>query len=884
MKHIFYTFLISLMLLSCSDRQEQYVIAFSQCSSDMWRDKLNEEMLTSTYLYGNRVKLKIATAYDSSQRQMEQIDRFVEEGVDMLIVSPNQTSAITGAIDRAYDKGIPVILFDRKTNSDKYTAFIGADNVEVGRAMGEHMARLMQGRGTMVEIKGLRGSSPSEERHAGLVKALARYPGIRLVDGGYGTWQEPSGRDAMRHVLDNERQISCVLSQNDPMASGAYKEARRRGRAQGVLFAGVDALPDKGGGMEMVRNGQLEATYVYPTRGDLVMQLAMNILDKKPFRRDNLMKGAIVTRDNVDVMMLQAEEMKVQQERLHKLHRQEAVYLSKYNAQRVYFFLSLIILVLCVASFVIVYRSVTLKRRMVERMAKDRLTFFTNVSHELRTPLTLIAAPLERLLADGSIGQKPMAMLKMMMKNVNLLLFLIDETLDLRKMQNGKMTTTPTLFSLTAAIASWTDNFKPIAQGKGIDLGMSIAPDVMVNTDIYMLERVCYNLLSNALKYTPKGGSVSVSMQPGSSGLVRIEVSDTGVGISRSQQEHVFDRFYQAGGNSTGSTGLGLAIVKQYVEVLQGTVSVHSRQGHGTTFAVSLPQGDITAGSPHTAGVQLSTISIIDDGDVATLHKMPGEKCADAITSPTGQRFEAAPLVLVVEDNADVRSLIVTLLDDICNVVQAENGSDGLDKAMRQVPDLIISDVMMPVMDGMEMCRRLKAETATSHIPVLLLTARSKDDGRVEGYRCGADAYLAKPFSGEVLVARVNNLLENRRKLKQAFASDGVPEASGGGVDAEFINAFHKIVRERMGDSDLSVEAVSAELGLSRVQMYRKIKAMTGTTPVELIRVARLRRGRHLLATTGKTVSEVCYEVGFSSPSYFTKCYKEYFGQTPHGK
>lgn len=884
MKHIFLTFLISLMLLSCSDRQEQYVIAFSQCSSDMWRDKLNEEMLTSTYLYGNRVKLKIATAYDSSQRQMEQIDRFVEEGVDMLIVSPNQTSAITGAIDRAYDKGIPVILFDRKTNSDKYTAFIGADNVEVGRTMGEHMARLMQGRGTMVEIKGLNGSSPSEERHCGLMQALKRYPGIRLIDGGYGTWQEESGREAMRRVLSQEKHIDCVLSQNDPMARGAYLEAKRQGRAEGMLFAGVDALAEKGGGMEMVNSGRLAATYIYPTRGDLVMQLAMNILEKKPYKRDNLINSAIVTADNVDVMMLQAEEMKSQRQRLQRLHSQEAAYLSKYNAQRVYFFLLLIILVLCVVSFVIIYRSVTLKRRMVERVSRERLTFFTNVSHELRTPLTLISAPLERLLADTTIGQKPMAMLRMMMKNVNLLLFLIDETLDLRKMQNGKMTTTPSLFSLSAAIASWTDNFMPVALGKGIDLGMSIAPGVMVNTDIYMLERVCYNLLSNALKYTPKGGSVSVSMQPVPHGMVQIEVSDTGVGIARSKQEHVFDRFYQAGGHSSGSTGLGLAIVKQYVEMLQGTVSLNSKQGQGTTFAVILPQGDITAGSTVTAVEPLSTISIIDEIDVATLHKMPGEKCADAITSPTGHGFEAAPQVLVVDDNADVRSLVVSLLGDSFDVMQAENGSDGLNKALRQVPDLIISDVMMPVMDGMEMCRRLKGETATSHIPVLLLTARSKEEGRVEGYRCGADAYLAKPFSGEVLVARVQNLLENRRKLKQAFAADDVPAAGGNGVDAEFINAFHKIVRERMGDSDLSVEAISAQLGLSRVQMYRKIKAMTGTTPVELIRVARLRRGRHLLGTTGKTVSEVCYEVGFSSPSYFTKCYKEHFGQTPNGK
>lgn len=892
--------LLSLLagIASCGHESKKYVIGVSQCSEDSWRAKLNDELRTATYLY-DEVDVEFASANDDDNKQIKQINDFVEQGVDLLIVSPNQMNIISGAVDRAYDKGIPVILLDRKTGSGKYTAFIGADNVDIGHDIGEYIAKELGGHGKVVEIQGLTGSSPAIERHRGFVKALKNYPGIELIDSRSGNWLQAGGKAAMDSILARHDDIDCVFGHNDRMATGAYEAMKSHGRADGVLFAGVDALPTADGGIARVQDSTFAVSCIYPTRGDLVMRLALNILKGQPYNKENPLKAALVTRDNADVMMMQAEEITNQNEFLDTLHGKVDDYLAQYNHQKVYLFLVVIITVLLIVFFVMAYRAILMKRRIVEETANAKLVFFTNMSHEFRTPLTLIADPVERMLGDENLTPRQRERLQMVSRNARILLRLVSEILEFRRLQNGKMRLELSRFNLADYIRRWADGFRPTIEMRGMSIEIDTPDELNVCSDLYKVERICYNLLSNAIKYSGKGGTVTLSAKREGDN-VRISVGDTGIGIPKDKVNHVFDRFFQVKSNPVGGTGIGLALVKAFAEIMHGSVSVESEEGHGSRFSVLLPVEQPEANGPESDIMSMSSGLQTTDSDGKSADAVDVEiSSANPFAHIDDGNAERRQTVLIADDNDDIRAYIASLLSDKYNIIFAADGQEALDNALKNVPDLIVCDVMMPVMDGLALCRRVKSDRATSHIPVLMLTARSLEEQRTEGYECGADGYLTKPFSGSVLISRVGNLLESRRKLRELFNRGAMSEpqpadieptdasaantdmAGGNAVDMRFISDFRKIVAARMGDSELSVETLSSEMRLSRVQLYRKIKALTGKTPVEIIRLSRLERAEQLLKEGGRTVSEVSYEVGFSSPSYFIKCYKEQFGHTP---
>jgi len=863
-------------LASCSGGKKHYVIAVSSCSNDMWREKLNEELTVSTYLYDN-VELKIQSANDDDKRQIEQIDNFVNDGVDLLIVSPNQLKTVSPAIDRAYRKHIPVVLFDRKTDTDKYTAYIGADNLKVGRDMGEHVAKLMRGRGNLVIVKGLKGSSAAIERDSGFMSVISKYKDIRIVGSFHAGWFYDEAVSGMDSLLNRTTDIDCVFAQNDRMALGARHAVMSRGITRHIDYVGVDALPLKGGGLECVNNGTLAASYIYPTRGDLVMTLAMNILEGRPFKRENSLYGALVTKDNAHVLLLQNEELSKQRERLYSLHDKVDMYLAEYSHQRIYAMLAVLIIILLVISFSLVYRSIIIRRRMAEQAADAKLTFFTNVSHEFRTPLTLIADPVDRLLADPSLTEGQGRLLRLVRKNVDVMLQLVNEILDFRKVQKGKMTMRLSRFDLSASLAQWVDSFRPTAERKRIAVGTDIEPQISMVADREKVEKIVFNLLSNSFKYTPEGGRVSVSARTNGSNTV-LQVADNGQGMTHDEAKHAFDRFWQAG-KSNGGTGIGLALVKAFAEMHHGAAAIESTPKEGTTFTITLPTEQSESGDSQVLATesQTPTPSLVSDDNVPDTAEPTN---ADRMTDPDMQ-FGTKPVALIIDDSATMRAYIASILRADYDVLQSADGNEGLQRAFKEVPDIVVSDVMMPGIDGLELCRRLKSETATSHIPVILLTARAMEEQRAEGYDCGADAYITKPFSSKVLTSRIHNLLGTRRQLKSLYANGDVPEAKAGDADSRFIMDFNRIVAARMADSSLSVEDVAAELHLSRVQMYRKVKALTGSTPVEMIRIMRLKRAEKLLRQGGRTVSEVSYDVGFTSPSYFAKCFKEQFGHLP---
>lgn len=865
-----------LLLCGCAGGKKELVIGVSQCSDDIWRSKLNEELSLAAHSYG--VKLRLTSADDDSERQMAQIRGLVSDGVDLLIVSPNQSHTITPAIEEAFDAGVPVILFDRKIDSDKYTAFIGADNVRIGRILGDYLADILGGKGRVVEIQGLRESSPAAERHKGFAEALEAHPGMELVASDFGDWLQEGGARVMARWKEQGLAFDAVFGQNDRMARGAWEAL---GKPEKLPLLGVDALPE--GGLQDVLDGVLTATYIYPTRGDLVMKLAMDILAGNDYPRETMLESALVDSHNAAMVLMQEHEITDQREMVEKVNAQLDSSLSEYNTQRLVLYLLIgltaLLILLFTGSFYFYNRmrrfnaelerrneELHLLSRKLEETTDAKLEFFTSVSHEFRTPLSLIAGPLEHVMDTSGLNPESRASLGIARENVDILLRLVNSILDFRKIENGKMPLRVSRFDLPMAVQQWMLGFK------GRNLRYDGPDSLMVEADMHLTERVLFNLLSNAFKHTKAEDSIVVGITP-EGDKVRLSVSDTGEGIPADKLGLVFDRFYQAGDHSAG-TGIGLALVKSIAQLHGGSVGVESRVGEGTTFTVILPlkQPGVEIVEAEDAGAYQEQFSVThaDSGS----SRREAEQL-ELMTDTEDQR----PTVLVVDDNESLRTFIASLLKDEYRVLLAADGKEALDVAGCQLPDLVISDVMMPVMDGLAFCQALKTQLATSHIPVILLTAKNMEDQRAEGYASGADAYISKPFSEKVLLSRIGNLLKSRLQLKHYYLENGTSDASE--QENDFLSRFRSYAKVHLADPDLNVEQLASELSLSRVQLYRKVKALTGYSPVEVIRIMRLKEAEKRLKNTDKTVAEIAYEVGFSSPSYFSKCYRELFGVLP---
>ena len=348
------------ILLSCSSDKPKYRIGVSQCSADIWRDKQNAELRMGAYFHDN-VELKFAAAYDSDERQIQQIDSLVNDGIDLLIVAPNQVQTISPAIDRAYDKGIPVIVFERKTSSQKYTAFISADNYEMGRVMGEYIVSRLHGQGSVLEIKGLEGSSPAIERHNGFMDAIKDASGIKIVGSLQGDWTEPTAYESTKQWLINNKdvRVDLVFGANDRTAMGA-----RKALGEDILFCGIDGLPGENGGIQLVRDSLLDASYIYPTHGDQIIELAVRILEGKPYKKETRLMSALVTSDNAKVLLMQGEELMRQADRLDQLHNKADNYLHELDTQRIVNWLAIGIIALLIIVFVLFYLYYLRKIRM----------------------------------------------------------------------------------------------------------------------------------------------------------------------------------------------------------------------------------------------------------------------------------------------------------------------------------------------------------------------------------------------------------------------------------------------------------------------------------------------------------------------------------------
>lgn len=873
--------------VSCSgSREDGCLIGVSQCSDDAWREQMNREIRREALFYPG-VEVEIRSAYDDNARQIADIGYFTDRKVDLLVVAPNEAGPVSQAVEAAFAEGIPVILVDRTISSQKYTAFIGADNYDIGWQIGHYLADIASGK--VIELTGLSGSSPAIGRSKGFADALKNAGNIEIaasVDAGWSETRAAALTDSLLAVFPD---VEAVFAHNDRMAASARKVAGERGKDD-IVIIGIDAMPGQGNGIEMVLDGTLTASFIYPTGGDRLVQLAMKILEGKDFKRTNILGTALVDSTNARILQMQSVSLEALDSKVRILQGKVDEYFTVTSLQKMFltacFIIVILLSVLLAVTAVLLGNNRRAKAKLEEMNGKleeatnAKLSFFTNVSHDFRTPLTLVADPVNQLIRSGNLGEKERFLINIAHKNVTILLRLVNQILDFRKFESGKLTLSLTRFDLAAALKDWMSAFDSIARVKRIDFSLTAdGPDggFTLVADREKVERIVYNLLSNAFKFTEANGSgrISVTLSAKNENEVEIDVQDNGTGISAAHINNIFNSFYQADVHHSGS-GIGLMLSKAFAELHGGTLSVSSAEGKGSVFRLTLPvsqPGECLqdAGEPEDRMIKFR------DGAVYDASR---ESLSTGLFSDE-EILEAKKTVLVIDDNLDVRSYLKSILSYEYNILEASNGAEGIRLAGKYVPDAIICDVMMPGMDGMECCRILKSKINTSHIPVLMLTAYAAEEQKIKGYECGADSYISKPFSADLLTARLGNLIGSRQMLASVFGDSAAGVSGVTEVDRDFIDKLKDIINSRLSDPALSVEAIGEEIGLSRVQLYRKTKSLIGYSPNEFLRICRLRKAASLLSSTGMSVSEAAYAVGFSTPSYFTKCYREYFGETP---
>lgn len=886
-RHFYCLFVILVILLSAGcDRPKDYRIGVSQCSDDDWRRKMNAEISRELMFYPDATA-EIRSADDSNEKQIADIQYFIDNDFDIIIAAPNEAEALTPVISEAYEKGIPVVLFDRNINGDSFTAWQGADNVSIGRAAARHALSVAGKDAPILEIRGLRGSTPAEERYRGFHSV----DGINVVGEAYGNWNYENAYTAADSLLAAHPEAAVVYAHNDRMAIAASDAARKHGLSPYII--GIDAAPEIG--MVAVADSVIDATFLYPTEGHHLIHTAMAILKDEPY--DTLVRlpaSAPVMASNVGILLLQNETLAQETMRMEQLKAEVDEYWSQHTSQTALLYAGGVIVVLLAGLLFLVLRTFWQHRRHQEALnaaTSSKLAFFTNVSHDLRTPLTLIAEPVEQLVAADNLTPRQHNLMKIADKNVRILRRLINQILDFRKYEHDKLDLNLAEADFTSMAREWADAFAGLARRRDISFTVDI-PDNGSGTiavDVEKMERVFYNLVSNAFKYTPDNGKITVRCVANEKELI-LSVSDNGQGISPDDLPMIFDRFFQVEKANHNGSGIGLALAKAFVELHGGSISVESVLGKGTTFTVRIPVKHVDNKADADAPRIITAATV--DAEHASIVVSPSHSDASS--------QDERPSILVIDDNDDIRAMLNELLSDTYNVVTASNGAEGLRLGAKYVPDLIVCDVMMPEMDGLECCRRLKAEVSTSHIPVLMLTACATDEQRAEGYDVGADGYVSKPFSSSVLMARIRNLISNRKRIRDLYGAtpvggqssstthdtDGLrreasPASGAPDIDNDFYKKFLALINEQMGNPDLNVDSLASAMGLGRSQFYRKIKSLTNYSPVELLRRLRLARARDLLTTTERTVSEISYEVGFSTPAYFTKCYREAYGETP---
>jgi len=887
------------LTISCKrEGEKKFVVGVSHSSiNDSWRKAMVLDMQVKASEYPG-LTLQIKDAGEDNDTQIKQIREFIKQRVDLVIISANESEPVTTAAVEAFRAGIPTIIIDRKIYSEEYTTFIGADNYEIGRAAGLFVNSLLKKRKTtIVEVWGREGSSSARDRHNGFSDALIHNDNV-ILKTVYGRWHAKETKEniATLGLFDD---IDIVYAHNDVMALAAREAIMEIDSlaVKRIKFIGIDALPGKGKGIEAVSNGYLTASFVYPTGGTTAIKVAWQILNGQPVSKQYALTSALIDKDNAGTLYLQTEQLADYQEQIEKQRNNLEEMLSEYRflQNSVGLILLLLGVVGLLALYVIhIFRKVQrknheLKRtniqveqqreelavanRKIEQATTRKLQFFTNVSHEIKTPLTLILGPLNKLSKELPPDSPLADDIHIIKKNADRLKRVVSQLLDFRKVESNKMDMRVTEIDLVTFIEDVSSYFDNMAQSKQIQYSFQHdVSSVMLWVDTDKMEKILANLLSNAFKFTPDGGTVTIRLQD-HAGYVILSVEDNGKGIQPQNLSSVFDQFFTAD-HLTG-TGIGLHLTHEFVGMHKGSIRVESELGKRTVFFVELPKGKSHFDESCVFAPSVTELS----SGVANLDTREMDEIVNRTYDYT---------ILIVEDDPDINAYLQKELKPNFRILTAENGLVAVDILAKENVSLVISDVMMPEMNGYELCKRIKSDIVFSHIPVILLTALSDDKQRMYGIASGADEFIQKPFNIEEVKLRIVRLLEERARLRNAFAQELQSPAASGlktdkaeSMDELFMRKFMALIEESYPDSNFSIEKASEMLGLSRVHLYRKVKELTGVTPTDFLRNYRLKQAAALLRQKDCNVNEAAYATGFSSPPYFSKCFKAVYNITP---
>ncbi|AUD01510.1 substrate-binding domain-containing protein [Spirosoma pollinicola] len=894
-----------LALVGCQSTTETrtYRIGFSQCTGgDEWRKTLLNDMKRELTFHPNYTLL-YEDAGNSTTKQISQIQSLVDRDIDLLIISPNEAAPFTKVVEAVFRQGIPVILLDRKIETESYNAYIGGDNVEIGRLAGVFIGNYLKGKGRVVEVWGLPSSSPAQERHRGFREELKKYPNIQVVKELNGQWERDTVRRVVASDLNTLKNADLLFAHNDVMALGAYGVFKQNGIQDQLDFVGIDALPGPSAGMQAITDGTLKASFLYPTGGEEAVETATRILEGKSVKREQILSSIQVDGSNVRALKAQSDKLIKQQLDIEKQSQRIEKLTETYTSQKntLYLTLTSLLVAMFLGSWALyLYRSKQTAYQTLENQndeireqkdkieavsqqarvaTEEKLRFYSYISHEFNTPLSLILTPAEDLLSKKSVSTNELkSNLSLIQKNAYRLLRLIDQMLDLRKTDAGKQRLRATEQDLVVFIQDIIQDFKRKAEKQRIDLQfIHSVPALPVWFDREKLDKVIVNLIANAFKYTPKGGLIHVVLE-GVGNQVRIQVQDNGEGMTPEEKDHAFDLFYSGTKPFNLSKGLGLALSMEFIQLHQGEIEVQSEKDKGTTFTILLPMGN-THLTAEEMGEQMARKA--DMQPTLSAQQLVADLDEDEVTAVEWPLKRAGTL-LVVEDNDDIRTFLTTRLGNEYEIIAESTGETGWERALELIPDLIISDVMLPGMDGLQLTQRVKADLRTSHIPVILLTAKGQIEQRIEGTRAGADAYITKPFNTTYLLEVLRTTLANREKWQRRYASDFLSQSgTENRQDKKFLNELTGLIEQGLISPNFGVEKLSRDMGLSRVQLYRKVQALLDMNVIDYIAEIRLKKARRLLAESTKTMAEIAYETGFSSPAYFTTFFKQHTQKTP---
>lgn len=903
---ISFLFIVIAAFTNCkkADKTSRYTIGFSQCvGSDLWRRTMLEEMKMELSLHPG-AKFIYTDANGSSTKQVQQVTNMVDAGIDLLIISPNEAKPLNSVVEQTYNKGIPVIVIDRKISSGLYTAYVGADNYQIGKMAGEYIGTLLKGKANVLEVMGLPGSSPAIERDRGFTDGIKKFGDVHISLQVYGDWLQANAEKQLKQSQFALNNINAVFAHNDMMAFGAREVFNQLHFKKSVKIVGVDATPGAGGGLQLVDSKTIDASLLYPTGGKEAITIAFKILNKEPFQKENILQSLVIDSTNVQLMKLQWSKIGSQQKDIERQQSLLAEQQDIYNSQQVVLNIIVITLVLAIVFGGLAFYSLMENRKinksleaknqeilsqrnqliemskMAEVATEAKFNFFTNISHEFRTPLTLILSPIEDMMRNEKVTSIEGKNLKLIHKNVFRLLRLINQLIDYRKIEYDKQQLNCSPNNIIDFVRDIRDSFQPNAQKHNISLNLiTDEREIITWFDANMLDKVFFNLISNALKFTKDNGRIDIIFTKKDEENISIDIKDNGVGLEQEEAEHVFDQFYQAENAMSRGSGLGLTLSKEIINLHKGTISINSQKWKGTTFSINLPLNNKFHNNIKPAIGQLKD-NLRENANlyITDLDYERENSIKDAFNLPKEYS------ILIIEDNSDLLHYLADKLGDQFEVFLADNGNCGLSEAYERVPDLILSDIMLPGLNGKNIAELLKNDLRTSHIPIILLTAQSSVENQINGIESMADAYIVKPFNFVYLLATIKNLIQNRAILKEHFTSDisvagKLPPSKG--LDKKFISDFSGIVEQNLSNENFNVDDISKAIGISRIQLYRKVKALLGCNITDYILNRRLKKAKYLLTNENYSISEITYMVGFSTPNYFATVFKAKYLCTP---